>query len=50
MRFRTRQISGTRWQKREENHFYFYIELLLEHVTVNEAGAFDIPPDKGDSS
>ena len=40
--------SGTGWQKREENHFHFFIELLLEHVTVNETGAFEIPPDKGD--
>ena len=48
MRFRTGQKSGTGWQKREENHFHFFIELLLEHVTVNETGAFEIPPDKGD--
>ena len=26
---------------------HFFIELLLEHVTVNETGAFGIPPDKG---
>ena len=32
--------------KTEENHFYFFVELLLEHVTVNETEAFDIPPDK----
>ena len=25
----------------------FFIELLLEHVTVNETGAFGIPLDKG---
>ena len=25
----------------------FFMELLLEHVTVNETGAFGIPPDKG---
>ena len=25
----------------------FFIELLLEHVTVNEIGAFGIPPNKG---
>ena len=32
----------------KENLFYhFFIELLLEHVTVNETGAFGIPPDKG---
>ena len=48
MRFRTGQISGTGWQKREENHLHFFIELLLEHLTVNEIGAFDIPLDKGD--
>ena len=31
-----------------ENLFHhFFIELLLGHVTVNETGAFDIPPDKG---
>ena len=31
-----------------ENLFHhFFIELLLEHVTVNETGAFGIPPDKG---
>ena len=49
MRFRTGQISGMRWQKREEKQFHFFIELLLEHVTLNETGAFVIPPDKGDS-
>ena len=48
MGFRTGQKRGTGWQKREENHFRFFIELLLEHVTVNETGAFEIPPDKGD--
>ena len=32
----------------KENHFHhFFIELLLEHVTVNETGAFGIPPNKG---
>ena len=32
----------------KENLFHhFFIELLLEHVTVNETGAFGIPPDKG---
>ena len=35
-------------EKREENHFNLFIELLLEHVTVNETGAFRIPPDKVD--
>ena len=34
--------------KTEENHFHrFFIELLLEHVAVNETGTFGIPPDKG---
>ena len=27
--------------------FHFFIELLLEHVTVNKTGPFGIPPDKG---
>ena len=32
----------------KENLFHhFFIELLLEHVTVNKTGAFGIPPDKG---
>ena len=32
----------------KENFFYhFCIQLLLEHVIVNETGAFDIPPDIG---
>ena len=32
----------------KENLFHnFFIGLLLEHVTVNETGAFGIPPDKG---
>ena len=35
-----------REEKREEHHFNFFIELLLEHVNVNETGAFGIPPDK----
>ena len=48
MRFRTGQKSGTGWKKREENHFHFFIELLLEHVTVNETEAFEILPDKWD--
>ena len=42
--------SGRGWKKRVENHFHFLIELLLEHVTVNETGAFGIPPDKGNRS
>ena len=33
--------------KREENYFHFFIELLLEYATVNETGAFGIPPYKG---
>ena len=33
--------------KTEENHFHFFVELLLEHVTVNETEAFGIPPNKG---
>ena len=32
--------------KTEKNDFHFFVELLLEHVTVNETEAFDIPPDK----
>ena len=48
MRFRTGQKSGTGWQKREENHFHFFIEPLLEHVTVNETGAIKIPTGKED--
>ena len=32
----------------KENLFHrFFKELLLEHVTANEKGAFGIPPDKG---
>ena len=34
-------------KKRVENHFHFLVELLLEHVTVNEIGAFGVPPDEG---
>ena len=34
----------------KENLFHhFFIELLLEHVTVNKTGAFGIPPDKENS-
>ena len=47
MRDGTGQKNGSGWWKREENHFHFFIELLLEHVNVNKTGAFDIPPDKG---
>ena len=33
--------------KTEKNTtFIFFVELLLEHVTVNETEAFGIPPDK----
>ena len=40
--------AGTDDKTEKENLFHrFFIELLLEHVTVNETGAFDIPPDKG---
>ena len=32
----------------KENLFHhFFMELLLEHVTVNETRAVGIPPDKG---
>ena len=32
----------------KENLFHrFFKELLLEHVTANEKGAFGIPPNKG---
>ena len=35
----------------KENLFHhFFIELLLEHVTVNETGEFGIPHDKGNRS
>ena len=38
---------GTDDKTEKENLFHcFFIELLLEHVTVNETGAFGIPPDK----
>ena len=32
---------------KQENHFHFFVELLLEHVTVNETEAFGISPNKG---
>ena len=35
-------------EKRGENHFNFFMELLLEHVIINETGVFGIPPDKVD--
>ena len=49
-------IWEARWDKKagvddktgkENLSHHFFIELLLEHVTVNETGAFGIPPDKG---
>ena len=41
-----RDETGHKTEK--ENLFHrFFIELLSEHVTVNETGAFDISPDKG---
>ena len=45
---KTGQKSGRRWKKREENHFDCLKELILEHVTVNETGAYVIPPDHRD--
>ena len=33
--------------KERRKSLSFFIELLLEHVTVNKTGAFGIPPDKG---
>ena len=33
--------------KERKKPLSFFIELLLEHVTVNKTGAFGIPPDKG---
>ena len=35
---------------KEENHFHFFIELLLEHVSVNETEVFGIPPNKENRS
>ena len=46
MRDRTGQKAGVD-DKIKESHFHFFVELLLEHVTVNETGAFDIPSDNG---
>ena len=48
MRDRMGQKSGRGWKKREENHFDCLIELILEHVTVNETEAYVIPPDNWD--
>ena len=47
MRDGTGQKSGSEWYNRDENHFHFFVELLLEHVSVNETEAFGIPPNKG---
>ena len=47
---RTRRDKKARTDDKteKENLFHcFFIELLLGHVTVNETGAFGIPPDKG---
>ena len=33
--------------KERRKSLSFFIELLLENVTVNKTGAFGIPPDKG---
>ena len=41
-----KELFKKKREKREEHHFNFFIELLLEHVNVNETGAFGIPPDK----
>ena len=34
--------------KERRKPLQFFIEQLLEHVTVNETGAFGILPEKGD--
>ena len=40
--------AGVDDKTEKENFFHhLFIELLLEHVTVNKTGAFRIPPDKG---
>ena len=45
---RREKKAGVDDNREKENLFYhFFIKLLLEHVTVNETGAFGIPPDKG---
>ena len=46
MRDGTGQKAGVH-DKTEENHFDFFIKLLLEHVTVKKTEAFGIPPGKG---
>ena len=41
------RTTGTDDKTEKENLFHrFFIEMLLEHVTVNETGAFSILPDK----
>ena len=48
MKTRREKKPGVDDKTEKENLFHhFFIELLLEHVTVNETGAFGIPPDKG---
>ena len=33
--------------KQRKKPFHFFVELLLEHLTVDETKAFGIPPNKG---
>ena len=47
-------MSDGTWKKagvddktEKKTTFIFFVELLLEHVSVNEIGAFGIPSDKG---
>ena len=48
MRDETGQKAGVDDKTEKEYLFHrFFIELLLEHVTLNKTGAFGIPPDKG---
>ena len=48
MRDETGQKAGVDDKTEKKNLFHhFFIELLLEHVTVNETGALGIPPNKG---
>ena len=35
--------------KQRRKPLSFFVELLLEHLTVNKTGAFGIPPGKGNS-
>ena len=47
MRDEAGRKAGTDDKTEKGNLFHrFMIELLLKHVTVNEAGASSIPPDK----